>query len=79
MLFRSLPAAEPATPGFRAGDLTFNHLRAGERVCVYDASGRLAAQATAGADGSLRLPTQPLPPGIYVIKTEHATFKIQKQ
>ena len=76
----TLPADDgAAAPAFRAGDLTFSHLSAGERVCVYDAAGRLAAQSRADEHGALRLPTQPLPAGVYVVKTERMTFKIQKQ
>ena len=76
---RQLTADEAASAAFRPGDLTFNHLCAGEHVRVYDAAGRLAAQAVATADGNLRLSTQNLPAGIYVVKTERSTFKIQKQ
>ncbi len=76
----TLPADDgAAAPDFRAGDLTFSHLSAGERVCVYAAAGRLAAQSRADTHGALRLPTQPLPAGVYVVKTERMTFKIQKQ
>lgn len=75
---RELPVAE-ANPAFLPGDFTFSHLKAGERVRVYDASGRLAAEAVADARGNLRLPTRTLRPGIYIIKTERLTLKIQKQ
>ena len=74
-----VPAREAASPAFRPGDLTFSQLRAGERVRLYDAAGRLAAEAVASVSGTLRLTTRTLPAGIYVIKTEHSTFKIQKQ
>ena len=72
-------ADRPSEPSFRAGDLSFDALSPGEHVRLYDAAGRLAAEARADADGHLQLPTQTLPPGIYVVSTEHATFKIQRK
>lgn len=61
------------------GTVNLSGLRPGSIVRVSDVSGRLAITTTADADGSLSISTEPLRPGVYVVSTGKATFKILKK
>ena len=61
------------------GTVNLSGLRPGSIVRVSDVSGRLAITTTADADGSLSFSTEPLRPGVYVVSTGKATFKILKK
>ena len=53
-------------------------LQPGMTLSVYTADGRRAASATAAADGSARLSTDGLAPGVYVASTPLNSFKFAK-
>ncbi len=62
------------------GTLTAAGLVPGEVVTVFDLSGRLAAKATAGADGTLSVAVGTFQQGTYVVKAgSGASFKIIKR
>lgn len=48
-------------------------------VQIFDTAGRLVQTAATDAGGSLSLPLASLPAGIYIIRTETTTIKIQKR
>ena len=48
-------------------------------VQIYDTAGRLVQTATADGEGSLTLPLASLHTGIYIIRTNKTTLKIQKR
>jgi len=48
-------------------------------VQIYDTSGRLVVTATTDGEGSLSLPLASLRAGVYIIRTEQTTLKIQKR
>ena len=52
---------------------------AGAAVAVYDLNGRLFQQLKVRQDGTLAVNLSALPQGVYVIKTEKTTIKIQKR
>lgn len=48
-------------------------------VQIYSVNGKLVDSFTIGADGTLQIPTEQYPKGLYIIKTKHLTHKILKR
>ena len=53
--------------------------RAGEKVSLYSADGRLLRQLSVGSDGRLCVSLSSQPSGIYIIRTSHQSVKITKK
>lgn len=60
------------------GQIAISGAEAGTVAAVYDTTGKRIAAATIGADGRAQLATAQLPKGIYIVRTNKTTFKIQK-
>ena len=63
----------------RDGKATLSSTRPGSKVRVYDSSGRQILSLTADSEGVVAIPVADCPQGIYIIKTETTTIKIQKK
>lgn len=48
-------------------------------VQIYSVNGKLVDSYTIGTDGTLQIPTEQYPKGLYIIKTKHLTHKILKR
>ena len=59
--------------------LAVSGLQAGQAVRLFTADGRLAATATADADGQARVQAQPLPGGTYLLQAGTHIVKVIKQ
>lgn len=64
---------------FKAGDITFDHLRANAQVRIFNQAGIQLGLAIADGDGHVRLSLRPFGKGIFIIQTESTTFKICQQ
>ena len=63
----------------RGDVMVFSDCTPGERVSIFDASGRLFQQHTISVDGTLEIPLSSFAGGMYVVKTERITYKFIKK
>ena len=64
---------------FWQGNATITGMKPGGEVRVLDISGHLLQTTKADGEGFAEVPTGSLPRGIFIIKTESITYKIQKK
>ena len=72
----------PKTMGdvqFRKGTLSIAGCMPHSPVCIYDIAGRVILAAQTDGEGNLTLSLTILRKGIYIVKTNNTTIKIQKQ
>ena len=72
-------AKEKSELHFRQGDATITGMKLGGPVQVFDLSGHLLQTLNADGEGFAEVPTGSLPIGIFIIKTESITYKIEKK
>ena len=53
-------------------------LKAGSSVSVFTADGKTIQKTTVGEDGNAEIDFSKMPKGVYVVKTEKGSIKIQK-
>ncbi|MBQ7180358.1 MAG: Ig-like domain-containing protein [Bacteroidaceae bacterium] len=74
---------EPETPrtnaSYQSGELTIQSEKPFAAVRIYDVSGRIVETLQTNAQGSLTVSLSSYSTGIYIIKSEQTTLKIQKR
>lgn len=71
--------AEQVQMSNEGGSLVFTNCLAGERVQVYDISGRLHKQYSIDNSGRLNIPLSQYTSGIYVVKMKNITYKFSRK
>ena len=64
---------------FQEGTLLFANCVPHSQIFIYDTTGRLVQTAQTDGEGNLTLSVAPLHAGIYIIRTQTTTIKIQKR
>ena len=64
---------------YESGNIIMYSLRPFSDIYIYDVSGHCVSQCRADANGNASLPLSNLARGIYIVKTETTTYKIQKR
>lgn len=64
---------------FHGGEFSISNSRAGMPVMVYDLQGRLVSSQRISPDGTLSISLHSYPAGVYIVKTETSTYKINKK